>query len=42
MRADTATSSSGRAVFFWNVDGAVGHNGVNQTEDVLFVSWCLY
>jgi hypothetical protein len=29
-------------VFFWNVSGAVGHNGVNQTEDVLFVSWCLY
>ena len=33
MRADTATSSSRRVVFFWNVDGAVGHNGVNQTED---------
>ena len=43
MHPDTATSSSsGREVFFWNVNNPVGHNGVNQMDDVLFVSWCIY
>lgn len=29
-------------LFYWNLDGAVGKNGANNREDVLFVQWCIY
>jgi hypothetical protein len=35
------TTTGGR-VFFWNVDGTVGLNGVNNFDDVMFVQWCIY
>ena len=41
MHAETTQGSAG-PVFFWNVDGAVGLNGANNEDDVLFVQWCLY
>jgi len=36
------TSTPRGAMFYWNVDAAVGKNGQNQPLDVLFVSWCMY
>jgi hypothetical protein len=41
MHADIVPSRNG-PLFFWNVDGAVGKNGKNKFEDVLFVQWCFY
>jgi hypothetical protein len=29
-------------LFYWDVDEAVGKNGVNKFDDVLFVKWCFY
>jgi hypothetical protein len=29
-------------LFYWNVDDAVGTNGGNRLDDVLFVTWCFY
>jgi hypothetical protein len=34
--------AGGGPVFYWNVDGEVGLNGVNAFDDVLFVQWCFY
>ena len=41
MRAALAETPSG-PVFYWNVDGAVGLNGTNHFDDVLFVQWCVF
>lgn len=41
MHADLGGQGKDR-IFFWNVHGAVGLNGENRWEDVLFVSWCIY
>ncbi len=41
MFADIAMDHRGR-LFFWNLHGAVGLNGVNKFDDVMFVQWCLY
>lgn len=41
MHAAIVISRQG-PLFYWNVDHAVGKNGVNKFEDVLFVQWCLY
>ena len=41
MHAAIVPSRNG-PLFFWNVDGAVGKNGENKFEDVLFVQWCFY
>ncbi len=41
MHAAIASSPKG-PIFYWNVDGAVGRNGVNKFDDVLFVQWCFY
>jgi hypothetical protein len=29
-------------VFYWEVDAAVGLNGPNKFDDVIFVQWCFY
>ena len=42
MHAELTTMPQGGLIFFWNVDGAVGLHGVNQWDDVLFISWCFY
>ena len=36
------TRSPRGPVVYWNVDGAVGVNGANRFDDVMFVQWCLY
>lgn len=41
MHAAIASSPKG-PIFYWNVDGAVGKNGMNKFDDVMFVQWCLY
>lgn len=41
MRPDVIKDSTGY-LFFWNVEAAVGLNGVNEPYDVLFVSWCFF
>jgi hypothetical protein len=41
MHAEIVKGAEG-SLFFWNVDGAVGLNGSNKEDDVLFVQWCLY
>ncbi len=41
MHAAFVSSPKGQ-LFYWNLDGAVGKNGVNSREDVLFVQWCIY
>jgi hypothetical protein len=35
-------SSPKGPLFYWNVDQAVGKNGANKFDDVLFVKWCFY
>jgi hypothetical protein len=35
-------SSPKGPIFYWNLDGAVGRNGVNKFDDVMFVQWCFY
>jgi hypothetical protein len=41
MHAAIASSPKG-PIFYWDVDGAVGRNGVNKFDDVMFVQWCFY
>ena len=41
MHAAIASSPRG-PIFYWNVDDAVGSNGANKFDDVLFVKWCFY
>jgi hypothetical protein len=41
MHAAMVNSPKGQ-LFYWNLDGAVGKNGVNKFDDVLFVQWCFY
>ena len=41
MHAAIVSTDKG-PLFYWNVDGAVGRNGVNKFDDVMFVQWCLY
>src|ERR1700736_6361906 len=41
MHAAIASSTKG-PIFYWNVDEAVGKNGVNKFDDVMFVQWCFY
>jgi hypothetical protein len=41
MQPAIASSPKG-PLFYWNVDGVVGKNGMNKFDDVLFVKWCFY
>jgi len=41
MHPALAPSSQGD-VFYWNVDGPVGLQGMNKRDDVMFVQWCFY
>jgi hypothetical protein len=41
MHAAIVPSPQG-PLFYWNVDQAVGKNGANRFDDVLFVKWCFY
>jgi hypothetical protein len=41
MRPAIVSSPKG-PLFFWNVDDAVGKNGANKFDDVMFVKWCFY
>jgi len=41
MHAAIASTDKG-PLFYWNVDDAVGRNGVNKFDDVMFVQWCFY
>ncbi|WP_413993503.1 hypothetical protein ACMDCR_16280 [Labrys okinawensis] len=42
MHPEFAETTDGRKIFYWNLDGAVGLNGKNNFDDVLFVQWCMY
>lgn len=41
MHAAIASTPKG-PLFYWNIDEAVGRNGGNRFDDVLFVTWCFY
>lgn len=41
MHPAFAQSTKG-PVFYWNIDGVVGLNGLNKSDDVLFVQWSFY
>src|SRR5260370_18550013 len=41
MRAEVFSAGL-ETVFLWNVDAAVGLNGGNGVDEVMFVQWCFY
>jgi hypothetical protein len=41
MHPALAPSAQGD-VFYWNIDGPVGLQGMNKRDDVMFVQWCFY